>query len=356
MLNYPLPTEEEIISRTEEVFGYKPCHFQVDVARKQLIAYQKPIESRKGVVFTSGTGSGKTLCFLIPSLFVNTGITIIIAPLNVLSEQFQQRLESVGIQAANVTGKHIPDELFKVGLHIYSQIPVNDTVFQDIKENKYQFIITNPEVIRHDHRFLKLWSIESFTSRLFSIVFDEAHCISEWGDSFRVDYAALGEIHFRAPSHTLFYLTSATLSPQALDVTLRKLHLSRRTIDLVQRSNDRTNVSLEVHEMKHPQNSYLDLKFLVNGAHHTATESGEANNTPSPPLKFMVFCNTRNEAYGAAKYLRSQLSQQNKNKVVWFHSGMSDEFKRSRIDMFIEGKIWGLCCTDAAGLVCAIRL
>ena len=50
---------------------------------------------------------------------VTNGITIIIAPLNVLSEQFQQCLESVGIHAANVTGKHIPDELFKVCQHYH---------------------------------------------------------------------------------------------------------------------------------------------------------------------------------------------------------------------------------------------
>lgn len=36
---------------------------------------------------------------------------------------------------------------------------------------------------------------------------------------------------------------------------------------------------------------------------------------------------------------------------MWFHSGMSEEFKAETIDKFIKGDIWGLCCTDAAGMV-----
>lgn len=114
MLNFTLPTTQEISQKTFEVFGRHPCHFQIDVALEQLKAYQQPADSRKGVVFTSSTGSGKTLTFLIPSLFINDGIIIVIAPLNVLSDQFHRDLEAVGIRTANATGKHISDELFQV--------------------------------------------------------------------------------------------------------------------------------------------------------------------------------------------------------------------------------------------------
>ena len=94
---------------------------------KQLRAYKNSNGGQKGVVFTSSTGSGKTLAFLTPSLFINNGIIIIIAPLNILSEQFKQRLEDVGIHAANVTGKHIPDDLFKVSLRkVVSIMSSND--------------------------------------------------------------------------------------------------------------------------------------------------------------------------------------------------------------------------------------
>lgn len=38
-------------------------------------------------------------------------------------------------------------------------------------------------------------------------------------------------------------------------------------------------------------------------------------------------------------------------KVVWFHSGMSTEFWEKHIQQLHSREIWGLVCTDAAGMV-----
>jgi superfamily II DNA/RNA helicase len=40
-----------------------------------------------------------------------------------------------------------------------------------------------------------------------------------------------------------------------------------------------------------------------------------------------------------------------KEKVVWFHSGMSPEFCEEVIRKLQTGEIWGIMCTDAAGMV-----
>jgi hypothetical protein len=82
-------------------------------------------------------------------------------------------------------------------------------------------------------------------------------------------------------------------------------------------NTDRPNIFLVVERMKHPANSYEDLAFII----HKNLKPGD----PVPP-KFLVFFNSRAEAQAGAEYLRGRLSEELKDKVKWFHSGMTDEF------------------------------
>jgi len=39
------------------------------------------------------------------------------------------------------------------------------------------------------------------------------------------------------------------------------------------------------------------------------------------------------------------------DKIIWFHSGMSAEFREEALAGLRTGKYWGFFCTDAAGMV-----
>ncbi|KAG2048353.1 hypothetical protein BDR06DRAFT_840522, partial [Suillus hirtellus] len=55
-------------------------------------------------VFTiSPMGSGKTLTFWIPMLCIDGGVTIIITPLNILSDKNKTKVHAMGISAMNLT-------------------------------------------------------------------------------------------------------------------------------------------------------------------------------------------------------------------------------------------------------------
>ncbi|KAF8873284.1 hypothetical protein CPB84DRAFT_1690860, partial [Gymnopilus junonius] len=56
-----------------------------------------------------------------------------------------------------------------------------------------------------------LWECKNFTSHLFNISINEAHCIKHWGKDFQPDYANLGCLQWSVPSHVRFHLVSATL-------------------------------------------------------------------------------------------------------------------------------------------------
>lgn len=94
--------------------------------------------------------------------------------------------------------------------------------------------------------------------------------------------------------------------------------------------------------MKHPANSFDDLAFII-----------KKNLKPGDliPPKFLVFLNSRGEVQVGAEYLRAQLDPELRHKVKWFHSGMTDKYRKDLIHALLLGEDYGDAATDAAGMV-----
>ncbi len=67
--------------------------------------------------------------------------------------------------------------------------------------------------------------------------------------------------------------------------------------------------------------------------------------------QFLMYCNSWLEAEKMALFLRSWLPVHAHDRIVWYHSSMSEEFKKETIITYGAGEILGLCCTDACGMV-----
>ena len=65
---------------------------------------------------------------------------------------------------------------------------------QDNKSGCFQVLLTSPEMCLSHPTFLQLIRSPDFAKCLFAIIVDEAHCISEWGDSFCKEYGKLGRL------------------------------------------------------------------------------------------------------------------------------------------------------------------
>jgi superfamily II DNA helicase RecQ len=174
---------------------------------------------------------------------------------------------------------------------------------------------------------------------VFAITFDESHCISEWGDSFRPEYGDIGNLRWILPAHIPFHITSATMPPHILQDVKRKLQIRSDAVEIIH-SNDRPNIYLRVEEMKYPVNTKWDLLRVLRLDPNAEQDL------------FMVFANSRKETESVAQFLRSYVTERYRDKIVWFHSGMSAKFRQEAIENLRTGKIWGICCTDAAGMVC----
>jgi ATP-dependent DNA helicase RecQ len=119
------------------------------------------------------------------------------------------------------------------------------------------------------------------------------------------------------------------------------LHIPSNCL-LFQRSNDRHNIAFCVKRMQYSAMSFEDLAFLV----PSSWKEGDP-----PPHKFMVFFDSKREAESASTFLRKRLPGPLKDKVKWFHAGMTEFFRSEELETFKDGDIWGLGMTDVGGMV-----
>jgi len=111
--------------------------------------------------------------------------------------------------------------------------------------------------------FHQLLSSAAFAERICAVVIDEAHCIAQWGEDFREDYATLGTLRSFMPSRVPFLAASATLPPATLTHVQAKLHMQSSTTYHVNLGNDRANISWHVRYMKAGKSDVEALKFLL---------------------------------------------------------------------------------------------
>ncbi|KAF8192846.1 P-loop containing nucleoside triphosphate hydrolase protein [Mycena galopus ATCC 62051] len=307
----------QIRDKVEGVFGYRPCLWQIKIVRAIL-------KRDRDVASIAATGSGKTLTFWMPLLFVPEGIQIVVTPLNILGKQNVDSLAKAGISAITITGE--------------TATPEN---FQAIAEGRHRAIVTNIETLmKPGGGFQNLWTNKAFASKVISIVWDEAHCVSKWG-SFRPEYKIAGSIRHLLPKDIPFYITSATLPPDVLDDVMTTLDMRVGKTEIFTRSNDRSNIYITVRKMKYPLNSFKDLAFLI---------PKDWDGTTPLPYKFVIFFDSITESLAAARYLRSLMPLAFQDKIKWFNSEMSPEFRAEESDKFNEGVNYGLCCTDSFGM------
>ncbi|KAJ7748666.1 hypothetical protein B0H16DRAFT_1319787 [Mycena metata] len=113
--------------------------------------------------------------------------------------------------------------------------------------------------------------------------------------------------------------------------------------EIFTRSNDRSNVHITVRKMKYPMNSFKDLRFLI---------PKDWDGTTPLPYKFVIFFNSIAESIAAAQYLHGLVPVEVRDKIKWFNSKMSPEFRAEESDRFNAGFNFGLLCTESFGMAC----
>jgi len=151
------------------------------------------------------TGSGKSLCYQIPTL-CRDGIGIIISPLIALMHDQVSAMQQLGIKAAAINSSMSSTEIHQTQ--------------SMIREGTIDMVYVAPERLLMDD-FLALLSETKIA--LFAI--DEAHCVSQWGHDFRPHYTQLSIIAEKFPNIPRIALTATADAPTRKDI-VERLHLN----------------------------------------------------------------------------------------------------------------------------------
>ncbi len=252
------------------------------------------------------TGAGKSLCFQLPALFLS-GPSIVVYPLLALMADQQRRLEELSIPSVMFRGGQSEEE--------------RRAACEALRRREAKVAIANPEVLGNE-------DLLGFLADLSPshLAIDEAHCVTEWGETFRPAYLRLGAIVERLAPHALSAFT-ATASPEVVSA-LEAALFHRAPYRLVVGNPDRPNLFYAVVPSLAPIRS---LEGLV-------------RELPKP---LIVFCASRKGTELVAETLCERLATQ---EVRFYHAGLERAEKQSVEEWFFASTTGVLVATCAYGL------
>ncbi|MEY4278853.1 MAG: hypothetical protein RL377_857 [Bacteroidota bacterium] len=274
-----------------------------DAFRPQQLAVINAVLEQKDTLALLPTGAGKSLCFQIPTLYVD-GICLVVSPLIALMQDQVKDLQSKNISAIALGG-HLSEE-------------AQYEVMEAAKRGKYKFIYCSPEKLAQQQFQADLAQIKI---TLFAI--DEAHCISQWGYDFRPPYRKLSVLKALFPNTPILAMTASAIPVVQKDI-IKQLSFSKEQI--ITDSFLRPNLKYSIEKVPVKIHRLTGLLQNLQGA-------------------AIIYCNTRNNVAQLAQLLADYGFP-----VGAYHAGMPIETRQQVQSAWMQNHTPIVVCTSAFGM------
>lgn len=289
------PTEEQNILRT---FGVS----ELRTGQRQLIQAAIRGENSLGVL---PTGHGKSLCYQAAAHLLG-GTSVVVSPLIALMRDQCDSLTRRGIPAARFDSTLEEEE--------------REQTLQAAAAGELRLLFVAPESL--DNRDLQT-ALQSAPLRLF--VVDEAHCVSEWGHSFRPDYLQLPRIRAQYPFLCTMALT-ATATPRV-----------QQDLQTAFRIPPENSITLPPARPNITRRSLRCAERMPALLEHLA----EPHHLPA-----IIYCRSRKET----EQLATELAAAGHPDATCYHAGQPADLRARIQDDFLHNRLRILVATIAFGM------
>jgi ATP-dependent DNA helicase RecQ len=280
------------------VFGYDRFRGQQQEVIEQLLAGQDAL-------VLMPTGGGKSLCYQIPAL-IRPGVGIVISPLIALMQDQVSALLQLGVKAAFLNSTLSQEE--------------SRQIEQQLLNGELDLLYIAPERLT-SARTSTLF--ERIQIALFAI--DEAHCVSQWGHDFRVDYLQLSLLHERFPQIPRIALTATADDKTREEI---KLRLGLEQAQLFLSGFDRPNIRYRIVQKQNARQQLIDF---IKTEH-----AGDAG---------IVYCLSRKKVDATAEWLRTKGVN-----ALPYHAGMANDLRQKHQHQFLMEEGLVIVATIAFGM------
>jgi ATP-dependent DNA helicase RecQ len=255
------------------------------------------------------TGWGKSIVYFISTKINRNrkkGVSIVISPLLVLIENQIEAAKKVGL----------------VCEAIYSgNIDQHDEIIRNLKANKIDILFTTPESL-----FSKLQDHMNDIN-LGMFIIDEAHCISDWGHDFRLDYRKIVEVLNELKDKDFPILaTTATANNRVIEDLKSQIGPS---LYVSKGSLYRDNLYIQLLDLKNKVNRYAWILKNIQGLKGTG----------------IIYCLTTKDCDDLSSFLAN-------NQVLAkpYHSALEEIDSSKNINLFVKNEIKVLVSTIKLGM------
>jgi ATP-dependent DNA helicase RecQ len=252
------------------------------------------------------TGGGKSLCYQLPAMCME-GLSVVVSPLIALMRDQVESLAKKGVPCARIDSTSSAEEF--------------EQTLVKIQSGELKLLYLSPERMAEPtmQQLLK-------NSGIALVAIDEAHCISEWGHSFRPSYIRLPKLVRSLKPKVILALT-ATASKDTAGSIRKAFKILKK--DHIQTSFYRDNLVFEVEVCSEEDKQQALL---------TAIELPDR--TPA-----IVYATRR----GDVEELAAMLSRSGINARA-YHAGMPADARAEVQDGFLGHQFPVICATIAFGM------
>lgn len=307
-MNVSLSEWQLICNQFQQIWGY-------DSFRPPQGEIIQSLLQRQDTIVIMPTGGGKSLCFQLPAL-IRQGTTIVVSPLVALMENQVQDLRNRKISAA-LLHHQVSREIYQKTLH-------------DLEQQRLSLLYLSPETLFSQ----KVWQqLTRPQLQINGLMIDEAHCLTQWGQSFRPAYYRLGMVRSalvkenKAHSWGIAAFT-ATADPKTQESIQEILQLQKPKI--FRESPYRPNLELQV-----------EMTLSYRCRWHRLLKVIQAYKGKSG----LIYVRSRRESEKLCQKLQNL-----KYSTAAYHAGLSSLQRRDIENRWLTGEYSFVICTSAFGL------